>query len=113
MQQLDVRIPRRTCLDSRAERMILRKTDVVRAALVRESQGAGGHRIPRMRGNDVERGLQLQRNQVIHGRILTRKGLELADFGYAHAGATISPQLPRHQRARSDGASVAPGKLTS
>ena len=60
MQQRDMGVPRCARVDSQAQRMVTRETEVIRAAGVDEGEPAGGIRVPGVGRDLVERGLQLR-----------------------------------------------------
>src|ERR1700759_3567400 len=68
MQKRDMGVPLRANVDAEAQGMILRKTKVVGGPPVDEGETAGRRRVPGMRGNHVQRGLQLcGRSRLLFG----------------------------------------------
>src|SRR5258708_1588514 len=66
MQKWNMRVPCRTGVDAESERMILRQPEVVRTSFVDERERARRSRVPGVRRNDVQRGLQLCLGPMIH-----------------------------------------------
>src|ERR1700675_1442458 len=61
-----MRVPRRAGLDPEPKRVIFREAEVIRVSFVYEGERAGRSRIPGVRRNDIECGLQPCLKRVIH-----------------------------------------------
>jgi hypothetical protein len=59
MEQRNVGIPRRAGNEAEPQRMVFREAKIIRTALVRKSKRTRGIGAPRVRRNQIERGLQL------------------------------------------------------
>src|SRR6185295_9739188 len=64
MQEGEMGVPRGAGVDSQAQRMVMRESEVLAAARIDEGEPAGGKSVPGVGGNLVERGPQVRRERA-------------------------------------------------
>src|SRR6476660_3145897 len=68
MQQRNMGVPRCANVDAETKGMIFRKAEVIRGSFIQKSEPAGRSRVPGIRRNHIQSGLQLRReSRLIFG----------------------------------------------